>query len=63
VELFDLSRDPWEQKDVAADKANASVLADLRARLRKHMEETRDPLLDGPVAAPMHHRSLAWLRG
>ncbi|MCW5982212.1 MAG: sulfatase [Bryobacteraceae bacterium] len=61
-ELYDLSRDPWEQRDVAGDAAYASVLGDLRARLRKHMEATGDPLLNGAVSPPLHNRSVDWLR-
>jgi N-sulfoglucosamine sulfohydrolase len=61
-ELFDLANDPWEQRDLASDPKAAPVLADLRSRLRRHMQTTGDPLLDGPVASPMHHRSMAWLR-
>jgi arylsulfatase A-like enzyme len=63
IELYDLVKDPWEQRDVARDPANAGVLAALRSRLRKHMEETRDPLLSGAPPSPMHHRSMQWLRG
>ena len=62
TELYDLDRDPWEQRDVAQDTAYANVLTELRARLRKHMEETRDPLLDGAVPSPMHQRAIEWLR-
>jgi arylsulfatase A-like enzyme len=61
VELFDLTNDPWEQKDVAANPAYASVLADLRSRLRKHLEQTGDPLLRGAIPCPLYQRSLEWL--
>lgn len=63
IELYDLVKDPWEQRDVAKDPANAGVLAALRSRLAKHMGETRDPLLSGAPPCPMHHRSIQWLRG
>jgi N-sulfoglucosamine sulfohydrolase len=62
-ELFDLSSDPWEQRDIAREAQSAGVLADLRARLRRHVQETGDPLLTGAVACPMYSRSMAWLRG
>jgi arylsulfatase A-like enzyme len=61
-ELYDLSRDPFEQRDLAKDAASAVVLGEMRARLRRHMEATGDPLLAGAIPSPMHQRSLAWLR-
>jgi len=63
IELSDLNKDPWEQRDVAKDPAYGQILGELRARLRRHMEATCDPLLDGAVPSPMHQRSLDWLRG
>lgn len=42
-ELFDLTKDPNELKNVAGDPAYAQVLADLRARLRAWQQETNDP--------------------
>jgi N-sulfoglucosamine sulfohydrolase len=42
-ELYDLDKDPHELKNVANDSAYAPVLSDLKARLRKMMEETKDP--------------------
>ena len=63
VELFDLSRDRWEQRDIAKDPESTGMLTELRTRLRGHMEETGDPLLQGPIACPMHRRSVTWLRG
>ena len=42
-ELYDLEKDLNELKNVANDPAYAQVLSDLRARLRKMMEETKDP--------------------
>ena len=62
-ELYDLVRDPWEQKDVAADPACAPVLADLRAKLIAHLRTTQDPMLNGAVTSPLHRRAHAWLEG
>lgn len=62
-ELYDLAQDPWEQRNVAAEAKYATVLADLRARLRTHMQETSDPLLAGAVPCPLHQRSMSWLLG
>lgn len=51
-ELYDLTFDPTERRNVAADPANATILNNLRARLEKWMRETNDPLLTGAVPAP-----------
>jgi N-sulfoglucosamine sulfohydrolase len=42
-ELFDLTKDPHELRNLAADPAHASVLAELRQRLRQWQDETNDP--------------------
>src|SRR5262249_10287991 len=42
-ELYDLTQDPNELKNVAGDPRYADVLADLRRRLRAWQERTRDP--------------------
>lgn len=62
-ELYDLSRDPWEQTDVAGDAGYAEELKNLRGRLLRHLQETRDPILEGAVTSPLHRRSQAWLKG
>ena len=62
-ELYDLARDPWEQKDVAREPSYAAVLNELRGKLVEHMKATRDPILDGAVTSPLHQRSQAWLLG
>jgi arylsulfatase A-like enzyme len=51
-ELFDLTFDPEERRNLAADPARRQVLDDMRARLQRWMERTGDPLLTGPVPAP-----------
>jgi arylsulfatase A-like enzyme len=62
-ELYDLARDPWEQKDLASDPAHTAVLHDLRRMLLEHMTATGDPILQGAVTSPLHRRSQAWLEG
>jgi arylsulfatase A-like enzyme len=62
-ELYDLVRDPWEQKDISADPSAAAVLEDLRKQLVAHLQDTRDPILNGAVTGPLHQRSQAWLLG
>jgi hypothetical protein len=44
-ELYDLTKDPNELKNVASDPAYAAVLVGMRKRLRAWREETRDPWL------------------
>jgi N-sulfoglucosamine sulfohydrolase len=51
-QLFDLAVDPGEGTNLAADAGCAPVLAGLRTRLERWMDETDDPLVDGPVAPP-----------
>jgi N-sulfoglucosamine sulfohydrolase len=51
-ELYDIVLDPEEGRNLAAQEALEPVRRELSARLDRHMEETGDPLLDGPVAAP-----------
>ncbi len=51
--LYDLIFDPHEAHNMAGDSRVAAVLADLRTRLDTWMHETDDPLLRGPVPAPV----------
>jgi N-sulfoglucosamine sulfohydrolase len=44
-ELFDLTLDPSESKNLASDPSKAEILADLRGQLKKYREQTRDPWL------------------
>ena len=47
--LFDLMFDPQEANNLAGDPALAEVLADMRARLARWMQETNDPVLTGRI--------------
>jgi arylsulfatase A-like enzyme len=62
VELYDLQVDPGEQTNLAGQDSVAATEADLRHRLRAWMEETRDPLLAGPVASPYYADALRRLQ-
>jgi choline-sulfatase len=44
VQLFDIKRDPWETKNLAADPRHSATLAMLDNRLRELMRELKDPL-------------------
>lgn len=61
VELFDLAKDPWEQRDVAERPEYAAIRADLLDRLRQHLVESQDPILQGAVTSPQHRRTMELL--
>jgi N-sulfoglucosamine sulfohydrolase len=50
--LYDLFFDPAELHNLIEDETCQAVAVDLRAQLGRWMEETNDPLLDGPVPPP-----------
>jgi len=41
-ELYDLSADPWETRDLSDDTAYEAVLDEMRGRVARRMRETRD---------------------
>jgi N-sulfoglucosamine sulfohydrolase len=51
-QLYDLVLDPNEVRNLAEDPAHSEVLGQLRTRLTAWMEQTDDPLLEGPVPVP-----------
>jgi len=63
VELYDLNKDPWEQNDLAGRAAYASIRNNLLKRLHPHLVETKDPILQGAVTSPQHHRAVELLEG
>lgn len=52
VQLFHVSQDPWETKNLAQDPKYASTLAEMDARLRTLMAEMRDPMPEEQVFLP-----------
>ena len=50
--LFDLAFDPTEACNRVTDPNCRDVLSTLRTQLQEWMKRTKDPLLQGPVAAP-----------
>lgn len=62
-ELYDLAEDPGERVNQVANPAYAEVFGELCHQLRVWMLETRDPLLDGPVASPFNRRGRDQLVG
>lgn len=51
-QLYDLTFDPGEQHNLAADPRAAAALREMRGRLDTWMHRTEDPLLHGRVAPP-----------
>jgi len=51
-ELYDLIKDPYEQRNLAGSPEHAAVLDNMRARLERWMHETGDFLLTGDVPTP-----------
>jgi arylsulfatase A-like enzyme len=51
-QLYDLVLDPIEANNLAEDPSLRDVRDELSGRLERWMTDTRDPLLDGPVAPP-----------
>jgi len=51
-ELFDLTFDPAERRNLAAAADHVPVLKEMRDRLDRWMQTTNDPLLNGKVPAP-----------
>jgi N-sulfoglucosamine sulfohydrolase len=63
LELYDLTTDRWEQRDVAQEPAETDALRALSRRLYEHLTVTADPILKGAVTSPHHRRALTELRG
>jgi N-sulfoglucosamine sulfohydrolase len=55
-QLFDLIFDPYEAHNLADDPTTSEVLEEMRGRMERWMRDTDDPLLQGPVPAPLGAR-------
>jgi N-sulfoglucosamine sulfohydrolase len=55
-QLFDLIFDPYEAHNLADDPTTRDVLEEMRGRMERWMRDTDDPLLQGPVPAPLGAR-------
>ena len=55
-QLFDLIFDPYEAHNLADDPTMGEVLEEMRGRMERWMRDTDDPLLQGPVPAPLGAR-------
>lgn len=51
-ELYDLYYDPNETQNLVSYSGHTDILNDLKQRLESWMEETSDPLLNGPISKP-----------
>lgn len=60
-ELYDLRNDPHEVNNLAEDPQWQEVRRGLAGELVRWMEETNDPLLDGPIGSGAFHKRLDWL--
>jgi arylsulfatase A-like enzyme len=58
IEMYDLTTDPLEQINLAGQPEVTEIERELDRRLWRWMEETGDPLLNGPVPSPAYRRSL-----
>ncbi|MFC6903673.1 sulfatase [Halalkalicoccus tibetensis] len=59
-ELYDLEADPHEQENVVESADYEEEAADLREQLCGWMEDTDDPLLEGPVPPGDFEEIMAW---
>lgn len=61
LELYDLTADPHEWRNLADDPTQSDVRRELLTRLHDWMRDTGDPLLAGAVTSPLHRRAVAAL--
>lgn len=52
TELYDLLEDPWEQNNLAGNAGFQAIEAEMAARLDRILEQTNDPVRNGPIPRP-----------
>jgi len=57
-ELYKLDEDPWEQKNLAKNPEYKSIRDGLIRQLRQWMQDTGDPLLDGPMTQATYRKRM-----
>ena len=60
--LYDLDADPWEENNLADDPAFKAERDRHFEAMAQWLQETADPLLDGPVPSPWYRRAVADMR-
>lgn len=50
VQLYDLTKDPYEQQNLASNEDYEVLLTQMKAKLEKWQQVFNDPLLEGPIA-------------
>lgn len=58
LELYDLTADPLETTNLADNPGNEDVFVGMKQKLYRWMQETEDPLLDGPPVPPIYRRTM-----
>lgn len=62
-EFYDLQADQQERNNLIDNAEHAAIVQEMRQQLLTWMQETNDPLLNGPVSSPYYSRAIALLNG
>lgn len=62
LELYDLVDDPKEMHNLTGKPEVAEIERDLKRKLLRWMEDTHDPILQGPIPSPYYQTALDMLR-